>query len=128
MDAGSVLSPGKSGPGFRKKADLLGVVALLLLGLEVRVRHLGGADLWGDEAVSWFVGSVRLSELLSRIAAFEVKPPLYFLGLHFWMRAFGDTEASMRAFSALFWPPFALLVFDLGRRLCGRWALLPLFL
>jgi uncharacterized membrane protein len=58
----------------------------------------------------------------------ESKPPLYFAALHGWMRLFGDQEAALRSLSLIFWPPFALLMADLGRRICGRWALMPLAL
>jgi mannosyltransferase len=103
-------------------------VVIALLGLALRARLLDRADLWGDEAVSWAVASAPLSEVPSRCVDLEAKPPLYFLLLHGWMGIGGDSERALRSLSLMAWPPFALLMIVLGRRFCGRWALLPLFL
>ncbi len=113
---------------MKRAAFPAAAVAIALLGFALRVQALGRADLWGDEAVSWAVASSPLSEVPSRTVQLEAKPPLYFLALHVWMGVFGDSEGSIRALSLMAWPPFALLMVLLGRRVCPRWPLLPLLL
>jgi hypothetical protein len=111
-----------------RRGELAAMIALVAAGFALRLMYLDSADLWGDEAVSWFVSSGPLSGLGDRVATHDAKPPLYFVALNLWMRLFGDSEPSMRALSAMFWPPFALLMAAIGRRCCGRWSLLALAL
>lgn len=119
----------RMGTLLRSPTGVAGVLAgILLLGLWVRVRSLGAADLWGDEAVSWDVARESLPGLLGAVAEKEAKPPVYFLALHAWMKMFGDGEVSLRSLSVVFWPPLGAMIFLLGRRLCGNWAWLPVFL
>jgi hypothetical protein len=108
------------------RKELIAQGILITLGFVLRLAFVNAADLWSDEAVSWAVSSGPLLGLGDRVAASEAKPPLYFAALHFWMGLFGDSEASMRTLSALFWPPFALMMAAIGRRCCGRWSLFAL--
>lgn len=110
------------------RVQTAGFAALVLLGLILRLGFLTRADLYGDEATSWAAASGSWSGLPERIAALEVKPPLYSVALHLWMRVFGDGVASLRAESVVWWPPFALFLGLLALRTCGRWAFLPLLL
>lgn len=113
----------------RERAELAASVAFIALGLVIRLLYLRTVDLWGDEAVSWQVGAGDLAALGRRIVDLErAKPPLYFLILHFWMGLFGDSETSMRALSALLWPPLGVLMMAIGKRCCGRWTPLAVFL
>jgi uncharacterized membrane protein len=49
----------------------------------------------------------------------EPHPPLFFLGQHFWLRLFGNSEAAMRSLVALFSIGAIGSAYGLGRRLLG---------
>jgi hypothetical protein len=94
-----------------------GLTAILLVSAHVRTRAVGAA-FWGDEAISVGVASHPLSALPGLLRE-DGSPPLYYVLLHVWMRAFGDSEAATHALSvvcALACVPLALW---LGRALFG---------
>ena len=56
-----------------------------------------------DETVTVYVAnSVDLKELLARIVGFEYSPPLYFLLMQYWIRAFGDAPYTVAIPSTIF--------------------------
>ncbi len=63
---------------------------------------LGAESLWFDEAWSVELASRDLSVTLSEyVESNREGPPLYFVVLHEWMAVFGQSEAAVRALSAL---------------------------
>jgi mannosyltransferase len=67
------------------------------------------------------INSARLDygDLFHSLAHTEGNPPLYFLLLHGWIRAFGESEAAIRSLSALFGTAAIVLAYVIGRRLAG---------
>src|SRR5919109_1784092 len=59
-----------------------------------------GRELWLDESHSVYVARLPLSNLVTAVAG-DVHPPLYFLALHAWIRATGDSLIALRSFSLL---------------------------
>jgi mannosyltransferase len=90
------------------------VAAKLVLGSAALTRD----GIWLDEALSVHVAQGPLS--LSRHAAHEPTPPLYYLLLSGWQRVFGDSLESARLLSTLLGVATVVLLFDLGRRHFGR--------
>lgn len=95
------------------------LAAALLVGGWLRFRALGALDLTADEAPSWLAASAStvgeaihqgLERNPGRLAAYEV-------ALHFWMHAFGDSIAAIRALSALLGTIAIALVFLVAREL-----------
>jgi Dolichyl-phosphate-mannose-protein mannosyltransferase len=91
----------------------------VLFGGWLRFRGLGALDMTADEGSSWMPASApSLGQVLhlglklniGRLAAHD-------LTLHFWMLAFGDSVASIRALSALLGTIAIVLVFALAREL-----------
>ncbi|MEW5848669.1 MAG: glycosyltransferase family 39 protein [Myxococcota bacterium] len=74
--------------------------AVLLLAGVLRFWELGAQGLWADEAVCVVWASLPVGELLARLAS-DTQSPLYFLLLKAWMSVLGDSEASVRALSAV---------------------------
>ncbi len=74
--------------------------AITLLGLGLRVWAIGAKGLWLDEAFSIWMSRHPLPDLLDWIVRIDQHPPLYYAVLHGWL-AFGDSEAWVRALSAL---------------------------
>jgi 4-amino-4-deoxy-L-arabinose transferase-like glycosyltransferase len=80
----------------------LAAYALLVLGWGLRLRNLGGPELWFDEAASHFIAVRSPADILSYVAAAPFEhPPFYYLLLHGAMRLFGDSEWALRFPSVL---------------------------
>ncbi|MCL6504528.1 MAG: glycosyltransferase family 39 protein [Pirellulales bacterium] len=65
------------------------------MALLLRAQHIGTRSLWFDEAFTWRLAGLPISELLSR-AVLDHNPPLYYLVLHGWMALTGDSPAMLR--------------------------------
>lgn len=101
----------------RKKTEfaLLGVAVALAAIL--RFTLLGQESFWYDEAwTALLTRAASLRTLLDTVGR-DVHPPLYFVLAREWARWFGDSEAALRALSAIFGTLAPLLVYGLGRAL-----------
>ncbi len=67
-------------PWQRTSWHQLGLPALVLLGLLLRLPYLTERSLWFDEACSWRTASFGLAEMLDHVRQ-NVHPPLYYLGV-----------------------------------------------
>jgi len=92
---------------------LLGVAALL------RFFELGHDSLWVDEAFSDKIASVGGLDIFDQATSADPNPPLYYVILHWWIAAFGDSEAALRSLSAVVGIALVFVVFKLGERLGG---------
>lgn len=93
---------------------VIAIFALALVALAGRAYHIGSESLWLDETASVAVAS----QPLMRVRAGEVtNPPLYYILLHFWIRAFGSEEAAIRWPSLCAGVAAVLLTYCLARRL-----------
>ncbi len=117
-------------------ADRLVLPAILAVGLALRLFHLGVQSLWYDEGYSVYLAGKSLAQLTWETAN-DIQPPLYYYLLHFWLRAFGTSEAAVRSLSLLFGVISLPLFYLLARRLfdertgwlaAGLAALSPLYL
>jgi 4-amino-4-deoxy-L-arabinose transferase-like glycosyltransferase len=81
-------------------ASLAPLVAILALAGALRFAYLGDAQLFRDEATSWYLASQSPGELF-RLSSHETFPPLYVLLLKVWMALFGDSETALRSLSAV---------------------------
>jgi hypothetical protein len=82
----------------------VGAAALLLalVGLSAWIRTRAiGSPFWIDEGLSVGIASHPFGEIFHALRE-DGSPPLYYLLLHFWMEAFGRTEADTRALSLVF--------------------------
>jgi mannosyltransferase len=89
-----------------KRSLALGAVVAPAVGL--RLYRLGDQGLFLDEAWSWAVSQLPVSELL-RVSLTDQKPPLYFLALKGWLLAVPASELGMRLFRVA-WSVAALLL------------------
>jgi hypothetical protein len=78
----------------------LGVVAMLAVALGLRLAYLGNAQLFRDEATSWYLASHSLADIF-RLGAQETYPPLYLVLLKGWMGIFGSSETALRSLSVV---------------------------
>jgi uncharacterized membrane protein len=85
-----------------------------LLGLLLRLYHLGVNSLWYDETVSMYLAQSDLAELLRHTAG-DIHPPLYYLLLHAWGLAAGYSEFSAAFFSLFFGVLLIVVVYRVTR-------------
>jgi mannosyltransferase len=84
---------------LRRAAPVAGLVGLMALSLALRSRALDGS-LWIDEAISRGIAAHGLSEIPGLLRQ-DGSPPLYYLLLHGWTAAFGESETALRSLSLL---------------------------
>lgn len=79
------------------------VLALLVLGVALVVRFLfiDRYEVWLDEAYCFSV-AVKPIGAIVRDLALDNGPPLYYVLLHYWMLAFGESAAALRSLSVVF--------------------------
>lgn len=113
---------------LRKHSFAVLVMLVVLAGLLLRVGALGRQSLWRDEGFSVQLSHLGVAEII-RNRADDNHAPLYFVFLHYWVRIFGDSEASLRLPSALFGAAAVYLIYRAGLLLFDRRiALLAAFL
>lgn len=101
--------------GWRGQAWAVLLIAVVV-GTMLRFFRLGSRELSIDESLSWAESSApSVAEVLRVQHQLDSgKFPIYELAQHGWMRAFGESEAAMRALSALIGSLSIVLVFILG--------------
>jgi len=97
--------------------------ALVLVGLVVLLAFLWGRGrhvwYWLDEGISVGISSHSLGQIPDLLRQ-DGSPPLYYVLLHGWMRAFGSSEASTHILSLLFALACVPVAFWAGSTLFGR--------
>ena len=98
------------------------LLAILLVGLSLRIYQLDAESLWLDEAYTVdymaYAGNSLLEVL--RMSLPDQNPPLYYVLLHYWMWLFGDSEVSVRLPSVLFGILSVGLIYKVGYTLFDK--------
>jgi mannosyltransferase len=95
------------------------LVALMLVGLGLRLLRLGDKSVWWDEGLAAWAARQSLADI-ARWTAADVHPPLYFWLLHYWRLLSGDSEFGLRLLSVMFGLLTIPAAYLLGRRINGR--------
>jgi mannosyltransferase len=104
-------APSPSSSSLRQSAWIWGALAaVFILGAALRFADLGGESIWRDEGTSIYLAHQPVGEILRNRAGFN-HCPLHFVLLRGWVSVFGDSEASVRAPSAIFGSLSILLMF-----------------
>ncbi len=78
------------------------LLLILLLAFALRVFQLGAPAIWWDESLSLYRATRDLATILANtiqiqtVLTTDLQPPLYFLVLHFFVRALGTSEYALR--------------------------------
>ena len=102
----------------RPMSTLLVLSVILLLALGLRLYRLDAQSLWNDEGTSVALAQRDLPTI-TRNAAGDIHPPLYYYLLHFWIRLAGQGEFAVRSLSVLAGVALVGGAYLLGRRLFG---------
>lgn len=89
------------------------LLAILFLGLFLRIYDLGTESLWGDEGFSILIANLDLLQVIKGTAE-EPHLPLYYVILHYWINLFGDTEFSTRFLSVIFGFIAIFMIYKVG--------------
>ena len=89
---------------------------ILVLALGLRFYRLDAQSFWNDEGTSIALAQ-RDFGTITRNAAHDIHPPLYYYLLHLWVSLFGPSELAARSLSALAGVGMVVGTFVLGRRL-----------
>jgi mannosyltransferase len=90
-----------------------------LVTLVLGLYQMGRPELWRDELASWSFASRPVSSMIATARSTGATQLAYYLLLHFWMAAFGDSIDAMRTLSVLVMAGAAACVALLGRKLAG---------
>src|SRR5262245_36505017 len=101
-----------------EKTVLIFILFLLLLNCFLKFFGIGNSGFWIDEAYSTSEAQRSLSRIIQDCASTD-NPPFYFFLLHFWVKAFGISEAAVRSMSAVFSIASAALLFYYVRKNIG---------
>jgi len=101
-----------------KKYDLL--ILILLIGLGLRIYHLGHESLWLDEAVTISGAGTNLANIFHSFWTMDYNPSLFWLILHYWMQIFGTSEFATRFLSVIFGLGDLLMVYMIGKLIFNR--------
>ncbi len=104
-----------------KKGRLVQVALalIILIALCLRAYRLDGQSLWADEGNSAALAARSLATI-TRDAAHDIHPPLYYYMLHLWVRIFGDSEIALRSLSAFAGTALVFVTYLLGAELFNR--------
>ena len=126
MIQGEELAPGWEAGSFGDEQSVtvrsmrprrvIGLGLLLVLGLLLRLYHLGSQSVWIDEAHSLRLAALGPMEIIEKTMQ-ENHPPLYFLALSAWMKFWPETEAVARLFSALLGTAFIAIFYRFCREI-----------
>jgi mannosyltransferase len=98
----------------------------LVVAVGVVARFLAPGGLWLDEALSVNISGLPLQQL-PRALVQDGSPPLYYLLLHYWMMALGQSDFTVRALSGIISTATLPFLWAAGYRVGGRrtaWAAL----
>lgn len=112
-------SPDSTHAGEGRRPAWLVLAALIALATGLRFWRLGDFSIFWDESASWVFSRHSILELLTRNVD-HGNPPLYYITLGLWMRLFGESEAALRALSAVAGILSVVGLFLLGRELFGH--------
>jgi mannosyltransferase len=112
-------SPGPSS-GLSFKVALVALLTLLVIAGSLYTWQIGQKALWLDECVSAIAAKGSVSETVQNVARYDAHPPLYYVLLNLTVRLTGNSEAGLRALSALASVGSVAFVYLIGAALIGR--------
>ncbi|MGZ4846316.1 MAG: glycosyltransferase family 39 protein [Halobacteriota archaeon] len=89
------------------------LLAIVLVGLFLRVYSITAQSLSPDEIFSFVIARKSLVQIVSGTAS-DVHPPLYYITLHYWIHLFGASEFAVRFLSVLFGVAAIPMIYLLG--------------
>jgi 4-amino-4-deoxy-L-arabinose transferase-like glycosyltransferase len=95
------------------------ILGLTLLAFLLRAYRLDFQSLWIEEAWTLFFARLSPAELWHLLQTTEIKPPLYFPSMIYWVKLTGESEYALRFYSLVFGVLAVPFTYRLGRALGG---------
>jgi len=105
------------GPAWFKRLLVAGAVVAVIIGIVL--RFWTKSDMWLDEALTFDISRLPLSQLHSALMR-DGAPPLYYVLLHLWMKVFGTSDLGVRSLSGVLSVATLPFAWVAGRRIGGR--------
>src|SRR5579875_812215 len=104
----------------RSRPSILAWVAgVVVTAVGIGLRFYEPSALWLDETISVNISRLPLFQIPGGLRQ-DGAPPLYYVLLHFWMLAFGNSDVAVRSMSGVISVVTLPLLWLAGRRLGGR--------
>jgi mannosyltransferase len=97
----------------------LKIAVVVVLAIAIGLRFVCRSDLWLDEALTVNVSRLPLRQIGPWLRH-DGAPPLYYWMLHFWIKAFGNSDEAVRSLSGVFSVAALPLAYFCGKRIGGR--------
>jgi uncharacterized membrane protein len=81
--------------------DVWIVVGLVIVAAAIRFVTLGTQSFWTDEALTAYETTLPFGSMIHMVARIETTPPLYFVLIWGWAKAFGTSAVALRSLSAI---------------------------
>ncbi len=95
------------------------LLAILSLGLFLRIYDLASESLWFDEGYFIALAKLDLFQIVEK-GSQTSHPPLYYIILHYWINLFGDSEFSTRFLSVIFGFFAIFMIYKVGSLICDK--------
>jgi mannosyltransferase len=77
------------------------LLALVMVAAAIRIITIDNQSFWADEALTAYEAGLPFTAMLHTVTGIETTPPLYFLLIWIWSKAFGTSEVALRSISAM---------------------------
>jgi len=104
----------------------IALIATILIGFILRIHDLEGQSMWSDEGLSLYRATLSVPEIIANtitidgVVTRDTNPPLYFLLLHYFRAAAGETVFALRYFGVITSTLSIPLLYVLGSVSLGR--------
>ncbi len=95
------------------------LLVVVIAATALRFWHIGNRSLWYDEGYTWGVTNLPWAEFFHGLATRAGDMSLYYILFKLW-KNIGDSETTMRVFSALFSIATVPVIAELGKQLWSR--------
>ena len=103
-------------------ADLWILYGLIVVATVIRIVTIDNQSYWADEALTAYEAHLPFGAMLSSVIHVETTPPLYFVLIWGWAKAFGTGEVALRSVSTLAGIALVPIAYLAARDLVSRWA------
>jgi len=77
------------------------LLVLVVVAAAIRIITIDNQSFWADEALTAYEAGQSFTAMLHTITSIETTPPLYFVLIWIWSKAFGTSEVALRSISAM---------------------------
>ena len=96
------------------------LLALVMVAAAIRIITIDNQSFWADEALTAYEASRSFTGMLHMVISIETTPPLYFVLIWLWAKAFGTSEVALRSISAMAGVALVPIAYLCARELLDR--------